>query len=145
LNLEKSLTPNQLNSPNYHIVMEDKPNLKWENVMVVGKMYNVKYRYNGEEFEDKGRGKEKGGGMRIYKVCKVRRPGREHDGFEYFSNKKAADKKQTENEREYLDLMDDDEEPISYDKDTVEEYEIQLTKIGVLDFLNRHASYPNNG
>lgn len=32
--------------------------LRWKDVMVVGKYYQVKYRYNGKEYEDGGTFKE---------------------------------------------------------------------------------------
>lgn len=88
--------------------------------------------------------------MKIYKVSNIRRPGREHDGFEYFSSKAAAIKKQNNNETIYVELFgdDDDEGEVKeppWEKDTIMEYDILLTKKEILRFLNAHASYPDNG
>jgi hypothetical protein len=38
--------------------IDDKDKPKWGDVMVVGKYYQVKYRFNGKEFEDGGVFKE---------------------------------------------------------------------------------------
>lgn len=89
--------------------------------------------------------------MKIYRISNTRRPGREHDGFEYLSNKAEALKKQNQNERQYYEAQNDDnyddidDKDLSYNKDEVEQFEIAITKAGILNFLNEHCEYPNNG
>lgn len=84
--------------------------------------------------------------MKIYQVVNTRRPGLEHDGFEYFFNKKEAEKKQKQNNKDYLELMEEDDyENLPFEPDEVSVYEFEMNKKGIIGLLIQIASHPDNG
>lgn len=89
--------------------------------------------------------------MKIYRISNIRRPGREHDGYEYLSNKSKAIKKQKSNEKCYWERQNDDDyediedSNLPYEIDIVETLEIMPTKSGIIEFLNNYCDYANNG
>lgn len=71
--------------------------------------------------------------MKIYRIS-LERSGHEHDGYRYFTSKKAAQKAlKEENHTEYFHAKE------------IDELEIVLTKKGVMAFLNAWAAYSDNG
>lgn len=85
--------------------------------------------------------------MKIYKVH-IRRVGYESDGFEYFTIKSAAEKRQRESNIEVTGNVDFDDEETkvqSFTPDRVEEMDIELNKTGVMTLLQLWASHPDNG
>ena len=79
--------------------------------------------------------------MKIYRAS-YRDNFSEHKGYEYFSNKAVAEKSQTQNNKE---RYEDYEEASSQMFDEVTELTFTLSKKGILDLLNIHCSYPDNG
>lgn len=83
--------------------------------------------------------------MKIYQVT-YRDSFSEHKGYEYFSNRKTAEKIQTKNNKE----RDETDEihgggGSSQTKDEVREIEFNLTKHSIIELLNSVASHPDNG
>lgn len=90
--------------------------------------------------------------MKIYRISHFT-SGAEHSGYSYYSSKKEAEKAQRVARKEYDELIagdeyDEDDEGASKTlsgRDDIDVYDINLTKGGVLQFLNIHCGYPDNG
>ena len=85
--------------------------------------------------------------MKVYRVTR-RRSGNEHDGYSYFSNKaKAEIEQKKENKILYIDELEAEQEfeQPQPNNDSVEEIDFDLSKKGILELLNIHCSYPDNG
>lgn len=85
--------------------------------------------------------------MKIYRAT-IRRQGYEHDGFEYFSNKADAEKRQRKSNFEVTgedDFDDEETKSKSFIHDEVEVINVTPTKKGIIQMLNIHCSYPDNG
>lgn len=70
--------------------------------------------------------------MKVYKAS-YRLADTEHQGYQYFSNRKDAEREQRKNNLE------------SGINGQVEEVEFELTKKGIIDLLNSEASHADNG
>lgn len=70
--------------------------------------------------------------MKIYRVSYRRQEDHEHLGYEFYSNKRVAEKKQRQSNGKILD-------------EEVEEFDFELSKAGVLSILNQLAGHPDNG
>lgn len=76
--------------------------------------------------------------MKFYQLHKIHEAGTSA-GFEYFTNKKEA-------QRAVIDWLGDTEESVcDAEGSVILEIEIEPTKQGVLSALNRWAKHPDNG
>lgn len=84
--------------------------------------------------------------MRFYRAHQ-RLSGSESNGFEFFTNRKEADRQQykwnCEASKDYEENGDDNDS--GFMAGTVTEIDITPTKMGILSALNQHFSYPDNG
>lgn len=83
--------------------------------------------------------------MKIYRVTKTRRPGFEHDGYEYYGNKIVAIKTQKHYNKKYEQYYDELSGEDNNQEDEVKTLEFTNDKAGIVDMLNSHCDIPNNG
>lgn len=87
--------------------------------------------------------------MKIYRLS-VHNGSYESTGYAYFTNKKEARKAKKEYERTWQhmdhDGREDDPDRKKYSHtEVINELNLELSKDGVLQFLNSFCSYPDNG